>query len=120
MPYFFQLKKELSSKPLREASDDQTLPLCWKGRKPFRSIRDVEKYFKTFALSFTNDRKSKTLLEFPPKAYLIISVSPPFNSFSTFVFSSLLSSSIRRSLCMSMNADRVFFSRPREMLVWEF
>ncbi|KAJ6397874.1 hypothetical protein OIU77_018812 [Salix suchowensis] len=33
------LKKELSGKPLREASDDQTLPLCWKGRKPFRSIQ---------------------------------------------------------------------------------
>ncbi|KAL9356465.1 hypothetical protein Peur_049718 [Populus x canadensis] len=67
------LKKELSGKPLREALDDQTLPLCWKGRKPFESIRDVKKYFKTFALSFTNERKSKTELEFPPEAYLIIS-----------------------------------------------
>ncbi|KAF9681831.1 hypothetical protein SADUNF_Sadunf05G0043400 [Salix dunnii] len=67
------LKKELSGKPLREALDDQTLPLCWKGPKPFKSIRDVKKYFKTFALRFTNDRKSKTVLEFPPEAYLIIS-----------------------------------------------
>ncbi|KAJ6996463.1 hypothetical protein D5086_010168 [Populus alba] len=67
------LKKELSGKPLREALDDHTLPVCWKGRKPFKSIRDVKKYFKTFALSFTNERKSKTELEFPPEAYLIIS-----------------------------------------------
>jgi len=106
---FFQLKKELSGKPLREALDDQTLPLCWKGRKPFESIRDVKKYFKTFALSFTNKRKSKTELEFPPEAYLIISVSPPFNSFPTFDFSSLIYSSIRRSLRMSMNADNIVF-----------
>ena len=109
MPYFFQLKKELSGKPLREALDDQTLPLCWKGRNPFKSIRDVKKYFKTFALSFTNERKSKTELEFPPEAYLIISVSPPFNSFPTFDFSSLIYSSIRRSLCMSMNAWQYVF-----------
>jgi hypothetical protein len=80
------MKRELSTKPLREALDDQTLPICWKGRKPFKSVRDVKKYFKTFALSFTNDGKSKTQLEFPPEAYLIVSVSPPFNSFSTFCF----------------------------------
>ncbi|KAH8502717.1 hypothetical protein H0E87_014138 [Populus deltoides] len=67
------MKRELSTKPLREALDDQTLPICWKGRKPFKSVRDVKKYFKTFALSFTNDGKSKTQLEFPPEAYLIVS-----------------------------------------------
>jgi hypothetical protein len=86
MPCFFQIKRELSTKPLREALDDQTLPICWKGRKPFKSVRDVKKYFKTFALSFANDGKSKTQLEFPPEAYLIVSVSPPLNSFSTFCF----------------------------------
>ncbi|KAJ6733622.1 ASPARTYL PROTEASES [Salix koriyanagi] len=67
------MKRELSTKPLRQALDDQTLPLCWKGRKPFKSIRDVKKYFKTFALSFTNDGKSKTQLEFSPEAFLIVS-----------------------------------------------
>ncbi|XP_052310278.1 aspartic proteinase Asp1 isoform X5 [Populus trichocarpa] len=67
------IKRELSTKPLREALDDQTLPICWKGRKPFKSVHDVNKYFKTFALSFANDGKSKTQLEFPPEAYLIVS-----------------------------------------------
>ncbi|CAK7354684.1 unnamed protein product [Dovyalis caffra] len=69
----YLMKRELSSKPLREALDDRTLPLCWKGRKPFKSVRDVKKYFKTFALSFMNDGKSKTQLEFPPEACLTIS-----------------------------------------------
>ncbi|KAF9678920.1 hypothetical protein SADUNF_Sadunf07G0086600 [Salix dunnii] len=67
------MKRELSTKPLRQALDDQTLPLCWKGPKPFKSIRDVRKYFKNFALSFTNDGKSKTQLEFSPEAFLIVS-----------------------------------------------
>ncbi|KAK2656363.1 hypothetical protein Ddye_009415 [Dipteronia dyeriana] len=68
----FMIKKELTGKSLKEAVDDQTLSLCWKGRKPLKSIRDVKKYFKTLALSFTNGR-SKTLYELTPEAYLIIS-----------------------------------------------
>ncbi|XP_011022860.1 PREDICTED: aspartic proteinase Asp1-like [Populus euphratica] len=67
------IKGELSKKFLSEALDDHTLPICWKGWKPFESVRDVKKYFKTFALSFMNGGKSKTQLEFPPEAYLIIS-----------------------------------------------
>ncbi|KAJ9172567.1 hypothetical protein P3X46_015791 [Hevea brasiliensis] len=66
----FLLKKELSGKPLGETPDDQTLPLCWKGKKPFKSIHDVKKFFKTFALSFTSNGRK---FEFPPEAYLIIS-----------------------------------------------
>ncbi|KAJ4715201.1 Aspartic proteinase Asp1 [Melia azedarach] len=68
------IKKELSGKPLKESTDDKTLPLCWKGRKPFKTIRDVKKYFKPVALSFT-DGRSKTLFEMTPEAYLIISLS---------------------------------------------
>ncbi|KAL5820149.1 hypothetical protein ACOSQ4_023991 [Xanthoceras sorbifolium] len=68
----FMIKKEIAGKSLKEAVDDQTLPLCWKGRKPFKSIRDVKKYFKTLALRFTNG-KTKTLYELTPEAYLIIS-----------------------------------------------
>ncbi|KAJ6908216.1 hypothetical protein NC651_018606 [Populus alba x Populus x berolinensis] len=67
------MKREIPAKHLTEALDDQTLPICWKGRKPFKSVRDVNKYFKTFALSFKNGGKSKTQLEFPPEAYLIVS-----------------------------------------------
>ncbi|XP_048232750.1 aspartic proteinase Asp1 isoform X2 [Ricinus communis] len=71
----FSLKRELSRKPISEALDDQTLPLCWKGKRPFKSIRDVKKYFKPFALVFktSSGRSSKTQFEFSPEAYLIIS-----------------------------------------------
>ena len=69
------MKKELTGKPLREALDDKTLPLCWKGQRPFKSLQDVRKYFKPLALSFNNGGKGKTQFELPPEAYLIISVS---------------------------------------------
>ncbi|KAJ4838183.1 hypothetical protein Tsubulata_032524 [Turnera subulata] len=67
------VKKELSGKPISQALDDKTLPICWKGRRPFKRIRDVKKYFKTFSLSFTDGGKTKTQFELPPEAYLIIS-----------------------------------------------
>ncbi|KAA8531132.1 hypothetical protein F0562_005841 [Nyssa sinensis] len=65
--------KELSGKPLREAQDDWTLQFCWKGKKPFKKIGDVRKYFKPLALGFENGLKSKSLYEIPPEGYLIIS-----------------------------------------------
>nr|GLL38764.1 Aspartic peptidase [Ipomoea trifida] len=68
-----EVVKELRGKPLREARDDPTLPFCWKGRKPFRSISDVKKYFKPFALSFANGWRSRTLFDISPESYLIIS-----------------------------------------------
>ncbi|KAG7982821.1 hypothetical protein I3843_04G072400 [Carya illinoinensis] len=65
------VKKELTG---REALDDKTPPLCWRGRMPFQSLQDVRKYFKPLALSFTNGEKAKIQLELPPDAYLIISI----------------------------------------------
>ncbi|KAI7745134.1 hypothetical protein M8C21_022045, partial [Ambrosia artemisiifolia] len=65
--------KELSGKPVKEAVDDKTLPFCWKGRKPFRSIRDVSKYFKPLALRFSSGWRSKTQFEIPIEGYLLIS-----------------------------------------------
>ncbi|KAI9114474.1 hypothetical protein K1719_014702 [Acacia pycnantha] len=67
------LKKDLHGKPLLEAPDDHTLPICWHGRRPFRSINEVRKYFKPLALSFTTGRRSRAVFEIPPEAYLIIS-----------------------------------------------
>ncbi|KAK7247612.1 hypothetical protein RIF29_42498 [Crotalaria pallida] len=67
------LKKELTGKPIKVAPDDQTVPLCWHGKRPFRSIREVKKYFKPLALSFTSSGRVKTQFEIPPEAYLIIS-----------------------------------------------
>lgn len=71
---YVQVKKELKGKPLREAIDDRTLPICWKGKKPFRSIRDVRKYFKPLGLKFPSGWRSKTIFEILPEDYLIISV----------------------------------------------
>lgn len=71
----FQLRKELNGKPLSETQDDRTLSVCWKGKKPFKNLRDVKKYFKPLALSFSSGWRTKTQFEIPPEAYLIISVS---------------------------------------------
>ncbi|XP_041008183.1 aspartic proteinase Asp1-like isoform X1 [Juglans microcarpa x Juglans regia] len=90
------VKKELPRKHLREALDDKTLPYCWSGRRRFKSIEDVVKYFKPLALSFANGGKAKHFA-IPPEAYLIISVSP------TFIFSSVLF-----DLCLSSKQVTVY------------
>ncbi|KAF8411757.1 hypothetical protein HHK36_004315 [Tetracentron sinense] len=64
------VRKDLIGKPLREAHDDPTLPVCWKGTKLFKSICHVKDYFKPIVLSFQNGREAQ--LEIPPEAYLII------------------------------------------------
>ncbi|GLU03866.1 hypothetical protein SLE2022_210390 [Rubroshorea leprosula] len=68
----YLMNKELAGKPLKEATDDQTLPLCWKGRRPFKSVRDVRKFFKSISLAFKSNG-AKTQFELPPESYLIIS-----------------------------------------------
>ncbi|KAG2399358.1 Aspartic proteinase [Vigna angularis] len=67
------LRKESGGKPLKEAHGDQTLPLCWHGKRPFKSIYEVRKYFKPITLSFSSNGRSKALFEIPPEGYLIIS-----------------------------------------------
>ena len=68
------VRKELSEKPVREALDDQTLPLCWRGKRPFKSVRDVRKFFKPLALSFAGGGRTKTQYDIPLESYLIISL----------------------------------------------
>ncbi|KAJ4953459.1 hypothetical protein NE237_030291 [Protea cynaroides] len=65
------LKKDLAGKPLKEEPDDNTLPLCWKGAKPFKSIANVKNYFSSAVLTFTSGKKAQ--LEITPESYLIIS-----------------------------------------------
>ncbi|XP_010547875.1 PREDICTED: aspartic proteinase Asp1 [Tarenaya hassleriana] len=67
------LKRELSGKPLKEARDDSTLPLCWQGRRPFLNVDEAKKYFRPLSVSFKTGWRSKSLYEIPPEAYLIIS-----------------------------------------------
>lgn len=68
-----QLRNGLKGQPLKEAPEDKTLPICWKGSKAFKSVADVRNFFKPLALSFTNSNNVQ--FQIPPEAYLIISVS---------------------------------------------
>lgn len=67
------VKKEIHGKPLTESREDRTLPVCWKGKKPFTSVSEVRKYFKPLGLSFPNGWRSKTHYDIPPEGYLIVS-----------------------------------------------
>ena len=82
-----QINSDLEGKKLNRATEDQSLPICWKGAKPFKSLQDAKYYFKPLILSF---KKSKILqLQLPPEAYLIVSVSNFLNyklHFFTFRF----------------------------------
>ncbi|RVX15987.1 Aspartic proteinase Asp1 [Vitis vinifera] len=63
------VRKYLNGK-LKETADE-SLPVCWRGAKPFKSIFEVKNYFKPFALSFTKAKSAQ--LQLPPESYLIIS-----------------------------------------------
>ncbi|GAB2290012.1 hypothetical protein Dimus_024309 [Dionaea muscipula] len=65
------IKKNIDTKQMKDAPGDKTLPLCWKGAGPYKSISDVKKFFKPLALRFESSKN--TVMEIPPEAYLIIS-----------------------------------------------
>ncbi|KAJ6821016.1 aspartic proteinase Asp1-like [Iris pallida] len=65
------LKKDLNKTPLKEAFEDTSLPVCWKGSKPFKSVLDVKKYFRGLLLNFGSGRKA-VQMEIPAENYLII------------------------------------------------
>lgn len=81
-----QIKKDLNGKPLKDAAEDKSLSICWKGEKPFKSVGDVKNYFKPLALSFTNAKNVQ--LQLSPEAYLIVTVSTSANP--TFFFLQIL------------------------------
>ncbi|XP_057973556.1 aspartic proteinase Asp1-like [Malania oleifera] len=64
------IRKNLNGKPLKDAKDDGTLPICWKGAKRFKSISDVRSYFSPLVLRFANN--NAVPMQIPPEAYLII------------------------------------------------
>ncbi|KAL5204928.1 hypothetical protein ABZP36_009799 [Zizania latifolia] len=55
------------SRSLEQVSDP-SLPLCWKGQRPFKSVSDVKKDFKSLQLSFGKN----AVMEIPPENYLIV------------------------------------------------
>jgi hypothetical protein len=75
-----QLKDGLS-RTLEEESDP-SLPLCWKGQEPFKSVLDVRKEFKSLVLNFASGKK--TLMEIPPENYLIVTVNIAYNPMDCF------------------------------------
>ncbi|EYU31771.1 hypothetical protein ABFS82_03G097200 [Erythranthe guttata] len=64
------IKGDLNGKQLKEAVEDKSLPVCWKGAKPFKSIRDATTYFKPLALSFTNAKNVQ--FQIRPEYYLVV------------------------------------------------
>ncbi|KAM7507766.1 hypothetical protein LguiA_018219 [Lonicera macranthoides] len=62
-----QVNKEVKGKKISLVKDE-TLPICWKGKNPFRSIDEVKNYFSPLVLRFN---KARFLL--PPESYLIVS-----------------------------------------------
>ncbi|WMV31816.1 hypothetical protein MTR67_025201 [Solanum verrucosum] len=64
------IKKNIDPKQLTDAVEDKSLPVCWKGSKPFKFLKDATMYFKPLTLSFT---KAKNIqLQLIPEAYLIL------------------------------------------------
>ncbi|XP_076903539.1 aspartic proteinase Asp1-like [Bidens hawaiensis] len=65
------LTNDIKGKKIYTANDDKSLPLCWKGSKPFKSIQDVKNVFKPITLSFAKSKYARFQMD--PEAYLIIS-----------------------------------------------
>ncbi|CAN4113644.1 unnamed protein product [Withania somnifera] len=65
------IKKNIDAKQLTDAVNDNSLPVCWKGPKPFISINDAKSNFKTLTLSFMNAKNVQ--LQLTPENYLIVS-----------------------------------------------
>ncbi|VVB11652.1 unnamed protein product [Arabis nemorensis] len=63
---------DLKGKPLKDAKEDKTLPVCWKAAKPLKSLVEVKNLFKTLTITFTNGKRN-VQLQIPPESYLIIS-----------------------------------------------
>ncbi|ESW09420.1 hypothetical protein PHAVU_009G126200 [Phaseolus vulgaris] len=64
------ITNDIKGKSLTRATADPSLPICWKGPKPFKSLHDVTRNFKPLVLSFTKSKNSQ--LQVPPEAYLIV------------------------------------------------
>nr|XP_010322933.1 aspartic proteinase Asp1 isoform X2 [Solanum lycopersicum] len=68
--FLSSIKKNINAKQLTDATDDKSLPVCWSGSKPFKSVNDATIYFKPFTLSFMKAKNVK--FQLLPEAYLIV------------------------------------------------
>ncbi|KAG9458947.1 hypothetical protein H6P81_003455 [Aristolochia fimbriata] len=69
-PVVSTVTRGLSGK-FKEALEDKTLPLCWKGPKRLKSVAEMNKYAKLMPLVLGFGKKAQ--LEIPPENYLIVS-----------------------------------------------
>lgn len=65
-----KIRGTLSESSLEEVKG-RALPLCWKGKKPFRSVNDVKNRFKALSLKITHAHSTSNL-DIPPENYLIV------------------------------------------------
>ncbi|KAL1214579.1 Aspartic proteinase Asp1 [Cardamine amara subsp. amara] len=65
------IRKDLNGKSLTDAKEDKSLPVCWKDKKPLKSLDEVKKNFKTITLRFGNQNNGQPF-QVPPESYLII------------------------------------------------
>ncbi|KAL3641250.1 hypothetical protein CASFOL_016218 [Castilleja foliolosa] len=63
------IKGNLNGKQLNDV-EDKSLPMCWKGAKPFKSLRDVVSHFKPLVLSFKDAQNVQ--FQMRPESYLIV------------------------------------------------
>ncbi|KAK4742235.1 hypothetical protein SAY87_000236 [Trapa incisa] len=66
-----QLRAGLKGKPFKDATEDKSLPVCWRGAQPSKAVDDVKQYFKPLVLRFRKDVQYEIL----PAAYLVITTS---------------------------------------------
>ncbi|KAL2894269.1 Aspartic proteinase Asp1 [Bienertia sinuspersici] len=64
------IKRNIDVKQLKSVPEDKTLPVCWKGVKPSKSINDVKTLFKPLLLRFSKVKNA--VMEMPPETYLIV------------------------------------------------
>ncbi|KAL6515527.1 hypothetical protein OROHE_018561 [Orobanche hederae] len=65
-----RIKGDLKGKQLKVSVEDKSLPVCWKGAKLFKSVRDAVSYFKPLVLSFTNGKNVQ--FHMGQESYLIV------------------------------------------------
>ncbi|KAL8217754.1 hypothetical protein R6Q57_021127 [Mikania cordata] len=65
------ITNDIKGKKIYNANEDKSLPICWKGSKPFKSVQDVKNLFTPIMLSFEKSKNARFQMD--PEAYLIIS-----------------------------------------------
>ncbi|XP_020681205.1 aspartic proteinase Asp1 [Dendrobium catenatum] len=65
------IRSDISKTSLKEAPEEKALPLCWKDAKPFSSVLELRKYFRSIILSFGKG-KAMAQMVIPPENYFIV------------------------------------------------